>query len=126
MPVDMAGKAIVRSCSSSATRIDSVWQLASVSASRCRPPLQIWPDRVNHVFCSQPSCGSGNRLARRQPALAGDDCSARLKNRRTSGAMDGAIHTASSHERRVRGIDDGIAGFARDVARALYDEQAVG
>jgi hypothetical protein len=87
------------------------------------------PDRtygVDDVFRGQVSRWGGDCAAGRQTPLAGDDLSAGLQNRGTSGAMDGAVNAASAEEGRVSGIHDGVASDARDVARTLYDEQAVG
>ena len=126
MPVEMPGKAMVWSCSSSATRIDSAWQLARVPASRCAAAAPDWPDGVNDVLRRQSTCGSSNGLACRKPSLARDDRLAGFENRRAPGAMDGAVHAATAHQGRVRGIHDGVAGFAGDVARTRDDEQAVG
>ena len=84
------------------------------------------PDGVNHVPGSQSPSRSGDCLACGQSPLTGDDGLAGFQNRRTTGAMDGAVDTASAHEGGVRSVHDGVAGFARDVARTLDDEQAVG
>ena len=85
-----------------------------------------WSNGVDHILRSQSPSRGGNGTARRQSTLAGDDLFARCENRRASRAMDGAVHAASAHEGRVRGVDDGIADLARDVARTLDDQHAVG
>ena len=61
-----------------------------------------------------------------QTALAVDDLSARLENRRTSSPMNRPVHAPSAHERRVGRIDDGVGLLARDVTRARYQQGAVG
>src|SRR5271165_3422634 len=80
-------------------------------------------DRVDDVFRSQSSSRSGNRVAGRQSTLAGDNFFASFQNRRASGAMDRAVHAASTHQRGVRSIHDGIASLARDVARSGDDQR---
>ena len=91
-----------------------------------KPTAPDRTDGVDDVFRRHSSRWSGNCVACRQSTLAGDDLFAGLQNRGASGAMDGAVNAASAEEGRVGGIHDGVASLAGDVARALYDEQAVG
>ncbi len=70
LPVEIAGKAMELSCNSSAIRMDSRWQLASVSASPCLPPLQNGPTVWITCFAaSRPAgvataCPAGSRPMR--------------------------------------------------------------
>ena len=88
---------MLASCNSSATRIDSVWQPASVSASLF---LSIAPDRtdsMDDVFAARRP-PEWRPLYQRVSSLSGNDVRCRLRGWRPSGAMNGTVHTAASHE----------------------------
>src|SRR5271165_6827960 len=92
------------------------YRLVTIAATPHRP------NRVNYVLRRQPASWRGDSLTCGQSSLPIDDCLAGLEDRGTTRAMDSAVYAASAHQRGVGGIHDGVAGFARDVARTGDDE----
>src|ERR1035438_5422242 len=84
-----------------------------------------WTDGVNNILRRQAARGSGDGLASRQAPLTRDDGFAGFEDRWPSCAMDSAVNAATTHEGRVRGIHDGIAGFAGDVALSGDDQRTL-
>ena len=81
---------------------------------------------MNDVLRRKTAAGSRYSSSRLQLALPFDDDFAGFEYGGTSRTMDCAVHTASAHQRGVRCIHDRITRFLRNVAGALYDQQAVG
>src|ERR1035438_465120 len=86
------------------------------------------PDRtdgVDDVARRQASRGSCDCLSGGKTADAPDNLPAGIEDRWASGAMDGAIHTATAEQGRVGGVHDGIGLLASDVARAEDHQIAI-
>lgn len=58
-----------------------------------------WADRVDHIFCGEVSAGCEDGLACGQVSNFADDLSAFGEDRRSAGAMNGAIDSASPQKR---------------------------
>ena len=123
MPVEMAGNAIDVSCNSSATRIDSRWQLASFSASLRWPPAQTGSHGVYDVARRQSACCRSHGLPLGKRPLLRDNPAAMLLDLRSASGVDRAVNAATAHQRRIGGVHDGIDLFARDVGWTGDDQQ---
>src|SRR5271165_610073 len=82
-------------------------------------------DGVDNVFRSETTTRSGNGFARRKASLTLDDRLAGFEDGGTSGAMDSSVYAASAHQRRVSGVDDGVTGFASNIAGTGDHERAL-
>ena len=82
------------------------------------------PDRadgVNHKSRGQFSAGGLDGFARWEMAIAGDDLAALFEDGGTTGTMDCAVNSASAYQAGIGGVDDGVSGLLRDVARLEED-----
>ena len=72
-------------------------------------------DGVDDVLGLEISGGSDDSLAGGATALSGNDLSALFEDFGAAGTVDGAIDTASAHERAVGGVDNGIGILLGDI-----------
>src|SRR5919106_5475628 len=73
---------------------------------------------VDHPFRWEAAGGRGYRLPCRKPVRIpfGPDPLALLEDLRSASPMNGSVHSAPTHQRRVGRVDDGIGELLGDVA----------
>ena len=124
MPVDMAGNAIDVSCKSSATRIDSRWQLASFSRFIAMATSPARAHGVYDVARRQSAGRRGHGLSLGKRSLLRDNLAAVLFDLRSACGVYRTVNPAAAHQRRIGGVHNGINLLARDVGRTGDDQQA--
>src|SRR5690348_13896513 len=82
-------------------------------------PRINWTNCMDNVLRLQPSAGGDHRFSGRQALNFPDNLFALGENRRSAGTMNGAVHAASAKQGRIRGINDGLSCFFRDVGRTM-------
>ena len=82
------------------------------------------PNRMNDVARRQTACGRGYSLSLRKRSLLGDDLAAMLDDLRPASGVYGAVNAATAHQRRIRGVHNGVNLLACDVGRTGDDEPA--
>lgn len=73
---------------------------------------------MDHVLRWHSPARCNDCLTCREAADLADDLPAFCENRRASRAMNGAIHTTPTQQRRICGIHDGIRSFGSNVGRS--------
>jgi hypothetical protein len=76
-------------------------------------------NRVNDMFCGEPSARGDNRLPRRQGSYFAHDLTALGENRRASGVVNRTVNSAATQKVGVRGVHNRLSSFGGDVARAV-------